>query len=107
MVLLAPALPPDSAVAVGLDGSERDPVHDQLLEYLREHPRAMDTLKGIAEWWLPRHRVRVEVERVAEALRTLEARGLIERIGPEDSPLYRLRQHPAAAPDDAEPHEQG
>jgi DNA-binding Lrp family transcriptional regulator len=94
-------------VAAGQGGSEHDPVHDELLAYLREHPNAMDTLKGIAEWWLPRHRVRVEVERVAEALRRLEASGLIERIGAEDCPLYRLRQHPVNAPDDFEPREKG
>ena len=93
-------------MAVSQDGSGHDPVCDELLGYLREHPNAMDTLKGIAEWWLPRHRVRVEVERVAQALQTLEARGLIERIGGEDRPLYRLRQQPAAGPDDPGPREE-
>jgi hypothetical protein len=92
-------------VAASQDGSRRDPVCDELLAYLREHPNAMDTLKGIAEWWLPRHRVRVEVERVAEALRILEASGLIERIGGDDRPLYRLRENAAAGPDAAGPHE--
>ena len=102
---MAPALPPAAAVAVGQDASQRDPVCDELLAYLREHPNAMDTLKGIAEWWLPRHRVRVEVERVAEALRTLEASGLIERIGGDDRPLYRLREDAPAGPDAAGPRE--
>ena len=51
----------------------------------------MDTLDGIADWWLPRHWVRVEVDRVAEALRILEERGLVERIGSEDRPLFRLK----------------
>jgi hypothetical protein len=101
---MAPALP-FAVVAMGQDASQRDPVCDELLAYLREHPNAMDTLKGIAEWWLPRHRVRVEVERVAEALRILEASGLIERIGGDDRPLYRLRENAAAGPDDAGPHE--
>lgn len=92
-------------MAVGQDASQRDPVCDELLAYLKEHPNAMDSLKGIAEWWLPRHRVRVEVERVAAALRILEASGLIERIGGEDRPLYRLRENAAPGPDDAGPHD--
>jgi hypothetical protein len=96
---------PLAVLAMGQDAPQRDPVCDELLAYLREHPNAMDTLKGIAEWWLPRHRVRVEVERVAEALRTLEASGLIERIGSGDRPLYRLRANTAAGPGDAAPDE--
>jgi len=103
---MAPALPLAAVMAGGQDASQRDPVCEELLAYLREHPNAMDTLKGIAEWWLPRHRVRVEVERVAEALRMLEASGLIERIGGEDRPLYRLRQRPEGGPDDPGSREQ-
>jgi hypothetical protein len=74
------------------DGYELDPVCEELVGYLREHPNAMDTLKGIADWWLPRHQVRVGVERVAQALHTLESRGLIEQVGSGDRPLFRLRQ---------------
>jgi hypothetical protein len=74
-----------------VDQSERDRVCDAVLGYLQEHPHAMDTLDGIADWWLPRHWVRVEVDRVAEALRILEERGLVERIGSEDRPLFRLK----------------
>jgi hypothetical protein len=95
-----------AAVGENRDRSEHDdPVCDDLLGYLREHPNAMDTLKGIADWWLPRHQVRVGVERVAQALETLEARGLIERIGDENRPLFRLRQRDTAGagPDDTEP----
>jgi hypothetical protein len=75
-----------------VDESERDAVCDALLGYLKEHSNAMDTLTGIADWWLARYQVRVGVERVAEALKTLEERGLIERVGSKDRPLFRLRQ---------------
>ena len=87
------------AALVGEDhaGPEHDEICEELLGYLWEHPDAMDTLTGIADWWLPRHRVRVLVERVAEALQTLEARGLIERIGNESGPLFRLRKHDTGA----------
>ena len=74
------------------DGLEHDAICDELIGYLQEHPDAMDTLTGIADWWFPRHRVRVGVEKVAQALRSLEVRGLIERIGGEDNPLFRLRR---------------
>ena len=75
-----------------MDESDRDALCDAILGYLHEHPNAMDTLTGIAVWWLPRHRVHVVFERVAEALQTLESRGLIERIGNDTRPLFRLRK---------------
>lgn len=64
---------------------------DELLAYLREHPRAMDSLEGIAEWWLPRHQIRVGVERIARALETLTRRGMLQEVEDGDRLLYRLR----------------
>ena len=83
------------AAIVGEDhaGPEHDEICEELLGYLWEHPDAMDTLTGIADWWLPRHRVRVDVEQVAQALRTLEESELIERIGGPDNPMFRLRRN--------------
>ena len=75
-----------------MDESNRDALCDAILGYLQEHPNAMDTLTGIVDWWLPRQRVHLLTERVAEALQTLEARGLIERVGNESHPLFRLRK---------------
>ena len=98
---MASILPLSGAVAEGQNGSAHDPVCAELLDYLREHPNAMDSLTGIAEWWLPRHRVRVSVERVAQALETLEAQGVIERVGGAERPLFRLRPQAAVGPDDA------
>ena len=37
--------------------------------YLADHPAAMDTQEGIAEWWLLRQRVQIEVSRVERVLR--------------------------------------
>jgi hypothetical protein len=73
------------------DGPGHEALCDELIDYLREHPDAMDTLTGIAEWWLPRHRLRVDVERLAQALRTLEQRELVERVGDDEHALFRLR----------------
>lgn len=66
-------------------------IQQELLSYLLENPGAMDTLDGIAAWWLPRHEVRVGVEMVARALQQLEFDGVIERAGDPDRPLFRLR----------------
>lgn len=69
---------------------EHDELCDALLGYLDDHPNAMDTIEGIASWWIPRRDV--PVEQVAAALRTLEARQLIERIGSEERPMFRVRR---------------
>jgi Fe2+ or Zn2+ uptake regulation protein len=66
-------------------------IRREVLEYLCEHPHAMDNLEGIATWWLPRHEVRVGVEQVARALESLETDGFVERIGDAERPLFRLR----------------
>ena len=59
-----------------------------------ENPAAMDTLEGIAAWWLPRHEVRVGLKQVARALEHLEADGVIERAGDPERPMFRLRVPP-------------
>lgn len=62
-----------------------------VLQYLAEHPHAMDTLKGIAEWWIMRQQVRVNVNALARVLRQLTERGLLEEIGTGESARYRLK----------------
>jgi DNA-binding Lrp family transcriptional regulator len=51
----------------------------------------MDTLEGIAEWWIMRQRIRVDVDRLLRALEHLTERGILERIGAIENPRYRLR----------------
>lgn len=65
-----------------------------VLGYLEEHPHAMDTLEGIAEWWIERERIRFDVARVAGALARLVDRGVLERIGAGECALYRLSREP-------------
>jgi hypothetical protein len=83
--------------AIALQGAMSDPPErddalcDEVLGYLREHPRATDTLEGIAGWWIPRHQVRVGVERVSRALDTLVRRGQVEWVDEGGRRLYRLR----------------
>lgn len=85
------------------DHDDRDSdVRDAVLAYLHEHPRAMDSLEGIAQWWLVRQRVRIGVELVARALADLEDRGLLERLGENAHAMYRLRTPDGAAAGDGE-----
>jgi hypothetical protein len=63
-----------------------------VLGYLHEHPKGMDTLQGIAEWWIPRQQVRVDIQRLARTLQDLTSQGVLEQIGAEDNALYRLRK---------------
>jgi hypothetical protein len=91
---MAPRLPLAPGVIDRFDDErteERDDaLCDELLGYLREHPRAMDSLAGIAEWWLPRHHIRIGVERVSRALESLAERDLLERVADGDQLMYRL-----------------
>ena len=59
--------------------------------YLADHPAAMDTPEGIAEWWLLRQRVQIEVSRVERVLRRQVEAGVLEAMGDGPSCRYRLR----------------
>ncbi len=71
---------------------DEDEVAAAILGYLAEHPRAMDSLAGIAEWWLMRQRIRVNVTMLAQVLRRLTERGVLEELGPPHDPRYRLKE---------------
>jgi hypothetical protein len=75
--------------AVSCTRSEED-LEQAVLAYLTEHPRAMDSLVGIAEWWLEFTRVRTEIEALSRALDRLVQRSVLERIGSGERALYRL-----------------
>jgi hypothetical protein len=68
-----------------------DDIADVILGYLTEHPRASDTLEGIAEWWIMRHQVRVEVDTLKRVLRQLVSSGLLEKSGTGDNTRYHLK----------------
>ncbi len=73
----------------GSDGE----VAEAILGYLAEHPQAMDTLEGIAEWWLMRHQVRVDVATLARALSRLTEDGALEGIGTGEHRRFRLKSY--------------
>lgn len=62
----------------GRDGAGDTQLRSLVLGYLDDHPTAMDTLDGIAEWWVRRQQIEIEVRRVSRVLSSLVADGLLE-----------------------------
>jgi len=73
-------------------------IGEAILDYLREHPNAMDSLEGIARWWLLRQQVRVDVEAVSRALALLERNGRIESVGEDERTMFRLSAQSSDSP---------
>jgi len=68
-------------------------VAQAILDYLRKHPEAQDTLAGIAEWWLPEEGIKNRKPSVKEALDELVAAGLISEHEGKDAQIsYRITQ---------------
>ncbi len=66
-------------------------VAECVLGYLAEHPQAMDSVEGIAEWWIMQQQIRVNVNTLSRVLQRLVNRGLLEELGDEGHPRYRLK----------------
>jgi hypothetical protein len=58
--------------------------------YLRERPDACDSLKGIADWWIARHRLQESLERTQAALDLLERNGVVQKVHRLGSTFYCL-----------------
>jgi DNA-binding MarR family transcriptional regulator len=65
-------------------------VAESILGYLSEHPQAMDTAEGIAEWWIMRQQIRVTVTALTRALQGLTEKGLVEELRDGEQRRYRL-----------------
>lgn len=77
--------------------SERE-IERSVLAYLECHPQAADTLRGIANWWLPRQRGAPGCRRIGHVLDRLVAEGVLHRDElPDGEVLYALIQ-PAKPP---------
>ena len=72
--------------------SQESDLYRAVVAYLAENPEAMDTLEGIAEWWVMRQRIRVSVGTIAGVVRQLVEDGLLEQVGPHDRPRFRLNR---------------
>ncbi len=66
-------------------------VAESILAYLAEHPQAMDTVDGIAQWWIMRQQVRVNVTTLTRVLQGLADKGLLEQLGDGEQRRYRLK----------------
>ncbi len=65
----------------------------RILEYLREHPQAGDTLEGIAKWWLMCQQLSDRVVSVQRSLEVLKAQGVIlEHKRPDGRSFYFARR---------------
>jgi hypothetical protein len=67
-------------------------VAESILAYLAEHPQAMDSVEGIAQWWIMRQQIRVNVTKLMQVLGELTERGLVEELGEGEQRRYRLRR---------------
>lgn len=74
-------------------GSERE-LERSLLDYLRRHPQAADTLRGIVNWWLPQQRYESGLRRIERVLSRLVVEGQLHcnRL-PDGEVLYQLEKH--------------
>jgi len=66
-------------------------IADSVLDYLRECPHAMDTVDGIADWWIVRARVRTDMILLTQVLEQLTSTGVLEQVGSGDARRYRLK----------------
>ena len=71
---------------------KNEEVAQSILAYLAEHPQAMDSVEGIAQWWIMRQQIRVNVMKLTQVLRQLVESGLVEEIGEGEQRRYRLRR---------------
>ena len=61
----------------------------RIVEYLRKHKHAGDTLEGVTRWWMMNQQVNDSLTEVHEALEQLNAQGLVAvRKGPDGRSLY-------------------
>ncbi len=90
---MAPSVPPPQSVLC-----------QGILQYLRTHPDAADSLEGIATWWLPGLDLEARPEAVQTALDQLVADRLVARFDLADGrTLYQSvakvsGSHPALNP---------
>ena len=70
--------------------TKRD-ISGKILEYLRKHPDASDTLEGITEWWVLSQRIQDNVRKVQEAVSSSVEKGWLVEIKGSDSRIrYRF-----------------
>jgi hypothetical protein len=72
--------------------SQKESLSQKILIYLEKHPRAGDTLEGIATWWLEQQRIEEVVEDVAGALEFLIKKGTVRTIKSQSGvTIYKVK----------------
>jgi hypothetical protein len=56
------------------------------------HPQAMDTVSGIAEWWVPADGAPIDLKEMRRVLEELTGRGVLEQVGAGEHTHYRLKR---------------
>jgi hypothetical protein len=79
------------------DGCTAGHLTRMILAYLAEHPQAMDTIEGIAEWWVRRQEVRSLVGSVTQIVQRLTEAGILEQIGNGPNSRFRLARKDGGA----------
>lgn len=74
------------------DNTLPDPRHE-IIEYLRAHPSAADTVDGIILYWLSRQRYETAKDTIERALEDLVKQGVIEYVATGEKKVFRLAQN--------------
>ena len=62
-----------------------------VMTYFAQRPRAMDTVAGIMEWWMPADRIQLDLQTMKKVLDSLTEQGTLERVGAGEYAHYRLK----------------
>ena len=75
----------------GLSAREKA-LRARVLEYLSQHPQAMDTLDGIAEWWLRGEGESIDRIELGNVLSFLNAEGIVKELYSGSDTRFALRE---------------
>jgi hypothetical protein len=71
-------------------------VAKEILNYFMRHPKAADSLEGIAEWRILDEKVRRSLEDTGEALDWLVRKGFLQEEERLSRPIFRLNSEKLA-----------
>lgn len=55
-------------------------IAEEISDYLADHPKAADSLEGVASWWLTRQRYERAEDIVQRALEQLVTQGVVKKV---------------------------
>jgi hypothetical protein len=79
---------------MNIHSNKKEILSRKILNYLKEHPEAGDTLEGIANWWVVQQRIEEMVDEVAAALEDLIERGSIHALESHSGvTIYKIKKN--------------